>query len=272
MTKKLGVIGWPISHSFSPKLHNFISKELGYDYVYEAIAVKPEELGMQVNNLKNTGICGFNVTAPHKIEIMKYIDAVSDTAKTFGSVNTVVNRCGKLIGYNTDAEGFYRSLRYYGITPESDDILVYGAGGAARPAVMYLAKKGARSITVINRTKERAQSLRSVIKDDCGYDINTEMRLTHYDLVVNCTSLGMGKNIGLSPVSEMPFADAGTVAVDMIYNPEQTAFLKIAESKGARIINGKAMLIFQGILAYELFTGAKVPDAMTDRIFKEVFG
>ena len=272
MTKKLAVIGYPIAHSFSPMLHNFISAEMRQDYKYDAIEVSPSELGSAVKKLKDTGISGFNVTAPHKLEIMKYLDVISKEAKRYGSVNTVVNRNGVLYGYNTDAEGFYRSLLYYGAEPRKADILVFGAGGAAQPAVMYLALKNAKSITVVNRTKERAEQLKRIIAADCGYEIYTEITKSHYDLIINCTSLGMGRNIGISPACEMPFADSASIAVDMIYNPEETAFLQLAKTRNARIINGLAMLIFQGILSYELFTGITLPENMADRIFKEVFG
>lgn len=270
--KKLAIIGNPVSHSHSPAMHNFISETINADYVYEAIDVAPENLESAVKMLKAENYAGFNVTAPHKREIMRYLDNVSEEASMYGAVNTVVNRAGKLYGYNTDARGFYMSLLHEGINPENSDILIFGAGGAAQPVTMHLAANGAKSVTVVNRTRERAEETARRTLKLCGVNIETEMKLERYDIAINCTTLGMGKNIGLSPVSDMSFLDNNSAAADMIYNPPETEFLKQAKKVGAKTVNGLGMLVYQGILAYELFTGIELPKNTADRIFGEVFG
>ena len=267
--KKLAVIGYPIAHSYSPLMHNFISREMKADYVYEAVETPPEKLGEIVEKLKADGVLGFNVTAPHKFNVMQYLDEIYQDAEYFGAVNTVLNKNGKLIGYNTDAEGFYEALCYRGINPCGKHILILGAGGAAQPVAINLVQKCA-SLTVVNRTKERLFELKEQVKNCTGLEIKTEIDRNTYDFVINCTSLGMGKNIGMSPLSDLSIIGKDTYAVDMIYNPWETQFLKDAKNAGAKCENGLSMLIFQGILAYRIFTGIDVAFSIADGIEKEI--
>lgn len=269
--KKLAIIGYPVSHSFSPAMHNFISEKINAPYNYTAIEVEPGKVEEAVKSMKAEGVCGFNVTAPHKFEIMKYLDEVSEQAKRYGSVNTVVNRDGKLYGYNTDADGFYMSLLRAGVEAKKKHILILGAGGAAQPVALKLAQKGAASVTVINRTQEKAERLREYIKECIDYEIGTSLSREHYDIVINCTTLGMGKNKDMCPLSNFSVIDEGSSVIDMIYNPAETLLLKRAKAMGAKTLNGLGMLIFQGILAYRLFTGIDIPDSIADEILKEVF-
>lgn len=271
-TKQLAIFGYPVEHSFSPQMHNFISEKMGNNYVYTALEVEPEKLGDAIRGMRAMKIVGVNITAPHKNAVMQYLDEISDEARKFGSVNTVVNKDGKLIGYNTDAQGFCRSLEYNGIEVEGKDILMLGAGGAAKPVCMLLAMKGAKSITLINRTKSKADELAEYVKTVIGYKIGTEMSLEHYDLVINTTAAGMAPQLDKCPLEDMSFIDSNTAVADMIYNPPKTVFLKRAEENGAKIMNGLGMLIFQGLLAYEYFTGTKLLDDMYEIVKKEVFG
>ena len=267
--KKLAVIGYPIAHSYSPLMHNFISTKVNADYDYFAVETPPEKLEEVILRLKADGVLGFNVTAPHKFNVMKYLDEISQDAQYFGSVNTVVNKNGKLIGYNTDAEGFYEALCYRGINPSGKHILMLGAGGAAQPVSINLVSR-CESLTVTNRTKERLYDLKNHVKNCTGLDIKTEIDREKYDIIINCTSLGMGDNIGKSPLNDLSLIGEDTYCVDMIYNPWETQFLRDAKLAGAKCENGLAMLIFQGILAYRLFTGIDVPFSVADDIEKVV--
>lgn len=271
-TKQLAIFGYPVGHSFSPQMHTFISQKMKLNYIYTAFEVKPEDLKAAVNGIRAMNIAGVNITAPHKYEVMQYLDEISDEAQKFGSVNTVVNRGGKLIGYNTDAHGFYRSLQKNEINPSGADILILGAGGAAKPVCMLLAMKGAKSITVLNRTQSKADMLASAVKSTIGYEIHTKKTLAHYDLVINTTAAGMSPQLDKCPIDDMSFIDDKTAVADMIYNPPKTVFLQRAEENGAKIMNGLGMLIYQGLLAYELFTGVRLPDNMYDIVKCEVFG
>lgn len=267
--KKLAVIGHPIAHSYSPVMNNFISREMKQDYIYEVIDVAPENLGEAIAKLKADGYAGFNVTAPHKFNVMQYLDEVSKEAQYFGVVNTVVNKDGRLIGYNTDADGFYEALRYRGFNSCGKHVLIFGAGGAAQALAINLSAKS-ESLTVINRTKERAFKLHDRIKKCTGAEIKTEIDRETYDLIINCTILGKGKNMGISPLSDLSLIGKDTYCADILYNPWETKFLKDAKSMGAKCENGLSMLIFQGILGYRLFTGVDVPLSMASEIEKEI--
>ncbi len=276
-TQQLAVIGYPADHSFSPAMHNFISEYMNMDYTYSAFTVSPKNLSDAIRGMRAMGFRGMNVTAPHKIEVMQYLDEISPDAKLLGSVNTIVNRNGRLIGYNTDSEGFYMSLKNAGVKIQNTDILVMGCGGVVIPALVGIIKYEPRSITLVNRTKSKAEKLANDIFEITGYTVKTEFEAKDYDIVINTTSAGMGNQKDLFPwdsieeLSGIDFISENSVAVDMIYNPMRTKFLKLAESKGAQIINGLDMLIYQGILAYELFTDTKLPDNTAELLRKEVF-
>lgn len=271
-TRQLAILGYPVEHSFSPQMHNFISQKFGNNYVYTALPVAPRYVEQAVNGLRALDFAGVNVTAPHKYEVMNYLDEISDKAKRYGSVNTIVNQNGKLIGHNTDADGFYISLKKNNIEIKDKDVLIVGAGGATKPVSVLFSEIPAKSITIINRTKSKAEELAEYVAALNGYKINTERVLDHYDVVINTTSAGMEPQEHLCPIDNMDFIDAQTAAVDMIYNPSETIFLQRAKANGAKIVNGLGMLIGQGILSYELFTNTKLPDDAYELIQHEVFG
>ena len=277
-TKQLGLIGDPIEHSFSPRLHNFISACLGADYVYSAWQVKSENLKNAIEGVRALQISGINVTAPHKKEVIKYLDDVDDTAKILGSVNTIVNKDGHLKGYNTDSEGFYLALKSQGIEISGKKILVIGAGGVAVPTLMRIIKENPKSITLLNRTAKKAEDISKQIYEKTGYGIDTGIKDLSFDIVINTTSAGMAPQLDTLPtdaiaeIKNLDFITEATAVVDMIYNPRETKFLKEASLHGAKTVNGLDMLIYQGILAYELFTGVKVGNDLVCRIKSEVFG
>lgn len=269
--KQLAIIGNPVSHSFSPKMHNYISKKLGLDYFYSAIEVLDEDFDSAIENLTKNNFCGFNITAPYKVRIMDKVDVLSPEAKLFGSVNTCVNKNGKLYGYSTDAPGLYRSLIHEGIDITDKDILFIGAGGVTTPIMIHFFDKGAKSISIINRTIEKAQKISEYVEKVCKKKVNVGLDKSHYDIVINTTSVGMHPKTNQSPVYEIDYIDKNTAVIDLIYNPEKTLFLELCEKKGAKTVNGLGMLIGQGILSYELFTNTKLPDSIFDDIMKDVF-
>lgn len=265
--KKLAIIGDPVAHSHSPEIHNFISERTGMDYHYEILETPPGTLSQRVNLLRSE-YAGFNVTSPYKIEIMQYLDEISPQAEKYGSVNTVVNRDGKLFGFNTDADGFFMSLPDGNVKDRY--VLFLGAGGVVQPAAMNLAEKGA-FVTVLNRTAEKAERIKQNL-EKYGLMTDTVQKREKYDLIINCTTLGMGKNRDMLPPVDLSMIDGSTTVGDMIYNPPETLFLKEAKKRGAKTFNGLGMLVYQAVLAYELFADVKLPDDIADRIFKEVFG
>lgn len=277
-TKQLGIIGDPVEHSFSPVMHNFISGEIGNNYVYSAFHVKPENLKAALEGVRSLGICGLNVTAPHKTAVMEYIDEISEQARLLGSVNTIVNRDSRLYGYNTDADGFYMALEKDGIAVTGSKILILGAGGVVKPVLTRLIQGKPKSVTVVNRTVSKVYELAEKIKAQSGFEIKTELNSLDFDIVINMTSAGMEPQLDRMPTDaidelrDLSFINEKTAVVDMIYNPDETLFLREAKKRGAKTMNGLGMLVYQGIIAYELFTGVTLPDDMADKIKKEVFG
>ncbi len=277
-TKQLGIIGCPAEHSFSPAMHNYISSEMNEDYIYCAYNVEPHFLADAIAGMRALGIRGYNVTAPHKREVMKYLDVISEQARLLGSVNTVVNREGVLYGYNTDSDGFYEALVNAGIEVSGSRVLIMGCGGVVRPTLVRLIQAKPASVTVVNRTMEKAVKLSEELYKTMGFKVQTEFDPNGYDIVINTTSAGMEPQEDALPIDSieaingLDFIKPGCAAVDMIYNPSETLFLKEAKKRGAKILNGLDMLIYQGVIAYELFTGVKLPQDMAERIRKEVFG
>ena len=259
-TKLLAIIGDPVEHSRSPQMQTEFCRLCGYDAIYTAFDVKPEMLGAAIDGVRALGIRGVNVTSPHKYNVVKYLDRISDEAALYGSVNTVVNENGELVGYNTDARGFYQSLISAGIEIAGKDVLIFGAGGATQPVAVLFAKKGVRSLTIINRSADRVKRLADYVFEKTGFSVDTERKLAHYDVVINTTTAGMAPQLGVLPSEDIDFIDSDTACADMIYNPPQTKFLQEAKRRGARTVNGLGMLIYQGIFAFEHFSGMQLPD------------
>ena len=267
-TKLLAVIGDPIGHTLSPQLHNYISEKMGNNYVYTALRVEPKNIPEAIAGMRALGIAGINATVPHKYAVMDYIDKIDEQALRLGSVNTIVNRGGVLYGYNTDADGFYRAAQHDGITFEGKDILILGAGGAAKPLCVFLSEKDVRSITVCNRTAAKARELAAYVKKTNGFDVSCEMDRPRYDVVINATSAGMEPNIDTCALTDFSVIDQNTAAIDIVYKPAKTLFLRKAEEKGAKIQNGLGMLINQGIIAYEYFTDTKVSEETAEELMR----
>lgn len=258
-TKLFGLIGSPVSHSLSPKMHSFLTESLGIDAAYLAFDVKKEDLKSVFYAFKTMNALGFNVTVPHKIDVIEYLDEIENDAKNMNSVNTVVNKNGKWYGYNTDGEGFCRYLLMEGCEIKDKNILLIGAGGAALGVCYKLAVNGVRSITVTSRTKEKVNNILKMVKKYSNTDVYDEVDTTKkYDIIINATPLGMHPNTDKNPCTFMELISDKTICCDLIYNPAKTLFLEEAERRGAKIVNGLGMLIMQGILAFELFNEMEI--------------
>lgn len=267
-TKLFGIIGTPIEHTLSPKMHSYMANSLGIDMAYLAFDVAPENLHVATEGFKAVGASGFNITAPHKIEIMKELDEIKDDAVRMNSVNTIVNRNGKWLGFNTDGDGFCASLILEGCEIKGKNILIMGAGGSARGVCYKLAEYGAASITMTARTVEKIHIIGEMVKkysDTEFYDSIDKSK--KYDIIINSTPLGMHPNEDKNPCDFMDIIDNNTICCDLIYNPAKTLFLKDAEEKGAKIINGLGMLVMQGIIAFEHFNNIKID---REKYYKEL--
>jgi len=275
-TKLCIIIGDPVDHSLSPAMHNAGYEALGINdkFVYIAANVKVENVKDVIKAMRVMGFRGLTCTIPHKIEVIKYLDKIDPIAEKIGAVNTVVNDGGVLIGYNTDWLGVVIPLeKETDLTGKKAAII--GAGGAARAMAYGLIARKSK-VTIFNRTFEKGRNLAHEIGGDCnGCSMeNIDEAIGDFDIILNATSLGMGKNVGLSPISKSKIK-SHQIVFDAVYVPYETQLLLDAGSVGATAIHGTEMLLHQGIAQFELYTGQKAPEevmrkALNDQLSKAV--
>lgn len=249
MKKWYAVLGNPVHHSISPRMHEAWFQKYQIDASYVPILVNPDDLERTVDSLKLLGCSGFNITVPYKEEIIPFLDELDSSAVSAGAVNTVVNKDGHLIGYNTDGKGLLAGIS--GLTEEKR-VLILGAGGAAKGIVAALKERGIRSVVIANRSLDKAVKLAEWADGKAITYSEAEGVFSTFDIVIQTTSVGMDEEV--SPVNFKGWHPT-MMAIDIIYSPPETAFLKQAREEGAFTMNGLHMLIGQGALAFELWTG-----------------
>jgi shikimate dehydrogenase len=264
-TRVCGVIGDPIEHTLSPIMHNAAFNHLKLDYAFLAFKVKPAEVENAVNGMRALNILGLNVTMPHKKEVINYLDKIDQTAKFLNAVNTIHNKNGKLLGFNTDGIGALKALKENGVNPHGKRVLLLGSGGAAR-AIAYALVQEADELVVLNRTVEQAKELASLLertfnKKVVGDSLSPKIiqdNLRDSDILVNATSVGMKPNANQSPVAP-EWLKPDLAVMDIVYNPIETKLDKDAKAAGAKVISGVEMLIYQGAASFEIWTGHSAP-------------
>jgi len=248
-------------------MHNLAFTKLGMDSCYFPVEVSSENLGTVFKGLSKMNVNGMNVTIPHKIHIMDYLDELDPVAATIGAVNTVCFKDGKAKGFNTDGEGFTQSLEEEsGISVNGKVFFIIGCGGAARAITMTLAFKGAKKIFISNRTASKAETLAGEINEKirpCAEAISTQTKdqekvIGDCDVIINSTSIGMHPNVDELPIDGSLILPKHIVA-DIVYNPRTTKLLKRAKDKGCTTVPGLGMLIYQGVAAFSLWTGVEPP-------------
>ncbi|WP_018752634.1 shikimate dehydrogenase [Paenibacillus sanguinis] len=259
----LGVIGDPIVHSKSPTMHRAALQSCGLSGAYLPFHVKPDRLGEAISGIRALGFRGINVTVPHKLEVMNYLDHIDEGAKLIGAVNTIVNDDGVLTGYNTDGIGYVRSLKEEAV-PElrGKRILVLGSGGAARGIVHALLQEQPERVVVANRTTAKARELAIEWSHlgnlaGCGME-EAGKTLASSDIIINTTTLGMYPHVGDCPL-DVEAIPSGIVVSDLIYNPLKTRLLVGAEARGCKVHGGLGMFVYQGAYAFERWTGLQAP-------------
>jgi shikimate dehydrogenase len=270
MSKSVALIGHPLKHSISPAFQQAAFDHLALDFRYEKWETPEVELAAAIDRLRHAATLGANVTIPCKEKVIPLLDELSDTAARIGAVNTIVNRSGRLMGFNTDVEGFITSLHEdadYRLRNRKAVLL--GAGGVARAVVFALLNEEVTSVTVFNRSVERGRTLVRSFARSAGKiplaappwtELETSSALQDCDLLVNCTSVGMrfGATETESPLgADLIPKDA--LVYDLVYNPEETPFLKEAKKAGAQTLGGLSMLVHQGAASFELWTGKSAP-------------
>jgi len=301
MTKYVGLIGYPLGHSVSPPMQQAAFDHYKLDCRYELWETEPSELGNVLERLRQPSTLGANVTVPHKEAVVPLMDELDDLALEIGAVNTIVNRSGQLVGYNTDAGGFLQALRQEGgFDPEGKRVVLLGAGGVARAVSFALARAGAKSLVITDIIAGRAHRLASDLERSLTRGAGPSARscidakemkgiaslerpgapvpetravarddpqfveaLSDCDLLVNCTPIGMkhSESEGQSPL-EAELIPKQALVYDVVYNPVDTRLLLDAKKQGARTLGGLAMLVYQGALGFELWTGREAPIAI----------
>jgi len=266
-TKLVGLLGNPLGHSFSPAMHNKAFQTLGLNYFYLPIEVTAEDLPTVAAGIAKMNFAGYNITIPHKIRIMDCLDAIDPLAQSIGAVNTVIIQNGCSTGYNTDGEGFIRSLEAEaGISVSGKCHFIIGCGGAARAIAMTLAFRGAQRIFICNRTEYKAHDLVGEINakvSPCSEVIamdpeHIEAAVRQADVLINTTSVGMHPDEEGIPI-DSELIPSGMIVSDIVYTPARTQLLKVAGEKGCPVVPGLGMLVNQGAEAFRMWTDAEPP-------------
>ena len=264
-TKAYGIIGNPIEHSFSPVLQNTILSELNFNGVYIPFRVDEKDIKTAVDGLFALGFEGLNVTVPHKISVMESLCAIDSLAEKIGAVNTLKRTPNGFKGYNTDILGLKKSFNINKTEITNNTVMLLGAGGAANSAAVLLAEMNAKKIIFVNRTKEKAEALKNQISsyytgetDVIGFD--DIYSYPKPDVVINATSVGMGEGKWISPITDENFFDGVKSVFDVIYIPWETKLLHDARNHGCKCVNGFDMLIYQGIVSYEIWHDCEISE------------
>jgi shikimate dehydrogenase len=264
-TRVCGVIGDPIEHTLSPIMHNAAFNAQKFDYTFLAFKVKSSELENAVNGMRALNIRGLNVTMPHKSAILKFLDRVDLSAQIINSVNTILNKDGKLFGFNTDGVGALKALKENKVELKGRKVLLLGAGGAAR-AIAYSMAKESDELAVLNRSLKPAQELAKLLEKTANKKIvagllspkEIQQNLQDSDILINATSVGMKPKAEESLVTPK-LLRPNLAVMDIVYNPIETKLAKDAKAAGAKVVSGVEMLIYQGAASFEIWTGKSAP-------------
>jgi shikimate dehydrogenase len=261
-TRVVGILGDPVDHSLSPRMHNAAYAALGLDFVYVPLRATPDTIRSAVRAMRTLGIVGFNVTVPYKQDVVRLVDRLTPAAKAIGAVNTIYRDGEDIVGENTDAPGFLEALKSHGVKPRGARVLVIGAGGSARAVLHALREGGAADVVLANRTKAKAAKLaRELGASASGLEaLEDAALLSTRTLVVNCTPVGLkgGDFLGYTAKA----TPRSCAHFDLAYGRDLTPFLRLAAKAGRPTIDGRHMLVHQGAAAFRLFTGKRAPIAV----------
>ena len=274
-TRTCGLIGNPVEHTMSPAIHNTLAEALGENLVYVPFRVGEEHVEEAVRGAWALNLLGCNVTVPYKSRVIPFLKEIDPLAAQIGAVNTLVRTEGGFKGYNTDMPGLYRAMCEDGVKIEGERTLILGAGGVARAVAFLLVQKGAGQIVLLNRTVEKARQIADEVNALAGRQAIVPMALSDYTalpeegryLAIQATSLGMYPETDRAVIEDPAFYRRIHTGYDLIFNPARTRFMSLVEENGGRAFNGARMLLYQGIIAYELWTGAQVDRSLAGRAY-----
>lgn len=281
-TRLCGLIGNPVGHSSSPLIHNSISERLGINMAYVTFQVEKDAVEDAVKGAYALNVLGMNVTVPHKQAVIPYLKEVDPLAESIGAVNTLVRTDGGYKGYNTDILGLHRSMTEEGVAIEGENIIILGAGGAARAIAFLCADKGAEKVYLLNRTVDKAREIADEVNKKNQKDVIIPSALEDYKnipkdayLCIQTTSVGLHPNDDDVILCDKDFYSMIHTGYDIIYNPYETKFMKLVKESGGRAFNGLKMLLYQAVAAYELWNDVTIGREISDAVFeilKKEFG
>lgn len=266
MTTLYGLIGEKLSHSISPTIHLELFKKLNMDADYKLFEIERSQLDTKFHDLKTRGVNGLNVTIPYKVETINFLDEISEQAKKIGAINTICFQNNKIIGHNTDYFGFGKMLHKNSIEIKGKTVVILGAGGAAKAVIQYLIDSNAKKIMLVSRDTNKAAKNFNGVEI---IDYEQLQKINTGDAIINCTPVGMYPNVSNLPINENCITKF-SVAVDLIYNPCETLFLKIAKKHELKAVNGLYMLVSQAIYSEELWNDIHVDKTVIDSIFNNL--
>lgn len=277
-TRTCGLIGNPVEHTLSPLIHNYLAQKTGQNLVYVPFHVDNGRLEAAVKGAFALNLLGLNVTVPYKSDVIPFLEEVDDLAGRIGAVNTLVRTENGFKGYNTDMPGLYRAMQSDDVTIRGEKVLVLGAGGVARAVVMMLLSKGVREVIILNRTVERAQTIADEVNSIYDGNRVRVLALDEYQklpleekyLAVQATSVGMFPKSEEVVIADPDFYRRIHTGYDLIFNPADTRFMQLVREGGGKAYNGLKMLLYQGIIAYELWTKRNVSDRLAEQVYKEM--
>lgn len=274
---KYALIGFPLGHSLSAAMHKAAFTDLNLDNTYQLMPVAENILPAAIERLRQTEWGGFNITIPYKTAILPFLDEIDPQAKSIGAVNTVLNQHGHLLGFNTDATAFYQTLLQAGFNPQGKTVLLLGSGGAAR-AVAHALSEHVRQIHIISLLPHQGNALADAVRSHCEQapvvhawcDASFSALAQHGQLIVNCTPLGMAPDTANTPWPEQINMHPDSFVFDLVYNPQKTRLLKFAQQSGLQGCSGLDMLVEQGALAFEIWTGRTPDRALMQQVASKI--
>lgn len=277
-TKTCGLIGNPVEHTMSPAIQNFLAEKTGQNLAYLPWRVEEEDVRNAVEGAFALGFLGLNVTVPHKSAVIPMLSEIDGLAGKIGAVNTLVRTEKGFKGYNTDMPGLYRAMQSDGVGIEGERVLILGAGGVARAVAVMLAEKNPKEIYILNRTLARAEEIAKEVNGLAGRALVTAMPLDGWKeipegeklVVIQATKVGMFPNTGEAAVEEEAFYQKVKLGYDLVYNPADTKFMQLVRQAGGKAFNGFKMLLYQGIIAFELWTGEKISEELAEETYTYV--
>lgn len=276
-TRVCGLIGNPVEHTLSPMIHNTLAERLGHNMVYVPFLVEEGKVAEAVGGAEALHLLGLNVTVPYKSEVISSLKEIDALARNIGAVNTLVRTDGGFKGYNTDMEGLYRAMMSDGVRIDGEQIILLGAGGAARAVAYLCAVKGAEQVYLLNRTFDKAQAVAEEVNRTSGREVIIPMHTEDYVtlsggkyLAIQGTSVGLAPHVEDVVIADDAFYEKIHTGFDLIYSPWETKFMRLTREHGGRAYNGLKMLLYQGIIAYELWNDVHVSEEDAEAVYEKL--